>query len=314
MKRVIIVGSGGQDGRLLSEKLRNAGHHVLGIARDSTLSSDSEQVGKVEITDRDRVQSVVRAWRPDEVYYLAAFHHSAQDKISPAPDELFRKSFAVHVQGLLNFLDSIRQAGIPTRLFYAASCLIFGNTTKEIQNEETPFNPRCCYSITKTTGVHCCRLYRDTYGVFAAVGILYNHESVFRRENFVSQKIIQAAIRISKGKQETLFLGDLSARIDWGYAPDFVEAMEQILGLDHPDDFVIATGEPHTVQEFVEIAFEKVRLDWRHHVQIDNSLITRERSLLAGDASRLRERTGWRPSVSFEQMIERMVADQLHAD
>jgi GDPmannose 4,6-dehydratase len=313
MKRVIIVGSAGQDGRILFEKLQNAGHHVLGISRQSTVSSDKTGQQNVDIRRLEQVLSVVQKWRPDEVYYVAAFHHSSQDTLSDDPLDLFDRSFAVHVTGLINFLDAIRQTNLPTRLFYASSCLVFGKTAGDVQDETTPFNPGCIYGITKMSGVHCCRFYRHTHGVFTAVGHLYNHESVYRSESFVSQKIIRAAIRISKNQQDALVLADLSARVDWGYAPDFVEAMERILALDQPDDFVIATGESHTVREFLEIAFKSVGLDWSNYVQINPSLTTRQRPLLIGNASRLRERTGWRPTVSFAQMIERLVTDQLHA-
>lgn len=216
---------------------------------------------------------------------------------------LFEKSHAVHVLGLLNFLDAIREAAPQARLFYAASSLVFGDAASERQDERTPVNPRCIYGITKASGLHCCRFYRETHGVFASGGILFNHESAYRQEKFVSQKIIRAVLEIAAGRREKLVLGDLSARIDWGYAPDFTDAMTRILSLDRAEDFVIATGEAHSVGEFVEIAFRLAGLDWKSHVEETPSVLQRRRPVLIGDASKLRNATGWKPSVTFPEMV-----------
>lgn len=315
MSRAIIVGVNGQDGRILDERLRQDGCAVFGIAR-----------GGIDITDRAQVRALVAEWKPDRVFYLAAFHHAAQESAGADGAELFEKSHAVHVRGAVNFLEAIREASPATRLFYAASALVFGEPPTERQDERTPLNPRCLYGITKTAGMHCCRFYRETHGVFAAAGILYNHESRFRPEKFVSQKIARAAVAIAKRVEAAppplvgveaappplradgkLILGDLSAQTDWGYAPDFVEAMVRSLALERAEDFVVATGEAHTVREFVEIAFARLGLDWREHVEENPALLHRRRPMMIGDASRLRTATGWRPSVTFREMVESLV-------
>jgi GDPmannose 4,6-dehydratase len=314
MKRAIIVGAAGQDGRLLYERLRDEGCTVLGIARDSVRCTETCAFDRIDIADRQQVRTALAHWRPDHVYYLAAYHHSSQDSLGRDPVLLFEQSYAVHVRGLLHFLEAIRDGSPATRLFYAASSLVFGSATSPLQNEETSMNPRCIYGITKVSGMHCCRFYRETHGVFAAGGILYNHESTYRSERFVSQKIVRSAREIADGRRDKLILGDLSAAVDWGYAPDFVDAMVKILALPEPGDFIVATGEAHTVREFVEIAFGRLGLDWKHYVQEDASVLHRARGTRIGDASRLRAATGWRPSVTFSQMVESLVMSNPESD
>lgn len=304
MKRAIIVGSKGQDGRLLYERLINISRPVLGIGRGEVQSSEPFDLLEVDIFERQNVLDAVKIWQPDEIYYLPAFHHSSQDTLSSEPLELFEKSHAVHVKGLLNFLEAIRLTSFSTKLFYAASSLVFGETSDDIQSENTPMNPRCIYGITKVNGVHCCRFYRKTYGIHASVGFLYNHESPYRAEKFVSQKIIRAAVDIFRGINKKLVLGDLSAKIDWGYAPDFVEAMTCILTLKEAGDFVVATGKTHSVKEFVKITFGLLGLDWKKHVEENPSLLKRRNLPSVGDTSKLHQLTGWQPSVSFEKMVE----------
>jgi GDPmannose 4,6-dehydratase len=288
--RALVIGSDGQDGRILTDRLRTDGCETVGIGRGA------------EVLDPQRVLQRVSELQPDEIYYLAAVHHSAQDRASLGGRDLYAASHRVHVEGLLNVLEAIQIGCRSSRLFYAASCLVFGEPRASIQDESTPMAPQCVYGITKTSGVHCCRLYRSTAGVHASAGILFNHESPLRRADFLSQKIVRAAVEIRKGSTAKLILGDLSAINDWGWAADTVDAMIRIVRLDEPADFVVATGEPHTVAEFVEAVFTRAGLDWKRHVEEDRSMIARRRPPLIGDASRLRERTGWRPTVNFEQM------------
>lgn len=307
MSRALIIGVNGQDGRILYERLRDDGCTVLGIARGSVRSTGACDCAGIDITDTRQVRTLVANWRPEQIYYLAACHHSSQDRIGDDAITLFEQSHAVHVRGLVHFLEAIRDASPKTRLFYAASSLVFGEAATEVQDEQTPMNPRCTYGITKASGVNFCRFYRETHGVFAAAGILYNHESAYRQEKFVSQKIVRGAIKIANGQHEKLILGDFSMRIDWGYAPDFVDAMVKILALPEPDDFVVATGQAHTVREFVEIVFGRLGLDWRTHVEEDASVLWRKRRTLIGNASKLRTATGWKPSVTFAEMVERLL-------
>lgn len=309
MSRAIIIGVNGQDGRILFDRLAGEGCTLLGIARDGIRGTGSPAPARVDIASPDEVRAIVASWHPDHIYYLAAHHHSSQDATGGDTPGLYEKSHAVHVRGLLHFLDAMREHAPAARLFYAASSLVFGAAPSEKQDERTPMNPRCIYGITKAAGIHCCRFYRETHGVFAAAGILYNHESVHRQEKFVSQKIIRAASAIANGLRDKLTLGDLSAKIDWGYAPDFVDAMVKILGLPEADDFIVATGKAHTVLEFVELVFGRLGLDWRAHVEEQPSVLQRRRPAMIGDASKLRAATDWQPSVTFAEMVARLVDD-----
>lgn len=302
MRPVVIIGAHGQDGRLLCDKLQQQGKPTIGFGR-----SDFDPL------DRPAIERVVAEQRPAEVYYLAAHHHSAEDSQGNDDASLFKSSFDIHVGGLVHLLEAIRARSPETRVFYAASSHIFGQPKEPVQNEMTATAPRCIYGITKTAGLHCCRYYRDTHGLFASVGILYNHESQYRQRKFVSQKIIQGGIGIASNKQAGLQLGSLAAKVDWGYAPDYVEAMQRILALPFSDDFVIGTGESHSIQEFVEVTFTALGLDWRKYVTEKPGIITKQRHYsLVGDYSKLHAATGWQPSLSFGQMVELLIQLQLH--
>lgn len=290
--KAFVVGSAGQDGTLLTAHLRARGYLVEGVTRAARTAEE--------------IAALVADARPDEIYYLAAFHHSSEDPPID-PRVLVDTSVAVHVTQLVAFLDAIRKRSPATRLFYAASSLVFGDVIEAPQTEDTPLRPQCAYGITKSAGLQLCRLYRRSHGVFAAVGILYNHESSLRAPKFVSKKIVKAAVEIHRGLRDKLVLGSLAAEIDWGYAPDFVDAMHRILRLDAADDFIIATGETHSVRQFVELAFDRLGLDWRRHVEENAAVITRPPLARVGDASKLARATGWRPSTSFVDMVHALV-------
>jgi GDPmannose 4,6-dehydratase len=180
-----------------------------------------------------------------------------------------------------------------------------------LQDENTPLRPFSPYGITKTAGVQLCRMYRDSHGVHASVGFLYNHESPLRKSNFLSTRIVRSAVEISRGRRTKLVLGDLSARVDWGYAPDYVEAMIRILQLNSADNFVISTKESHSVEEFVEVAFTHLGIDWRQHVEVQPSVVVKRFIELVGDNAKLRAATGWSPSVSFQGMVRLLVEAEL---
>lgn len=314
MKRAMIVGSHGQDGKLLVRQLLAEGYGLLGIGRNAVepwgLAEEPDAVPpfpkSLDVFDQAAVHRIVHQFAPDEIYYLAAFHHSAE-AARPATADLLARSYDVHVRGLVHFLEAMVADRSKARLFYAASSHVFGNVDRSLLDETTPLNPICPYGITKTAGVHSCRLYRRQHGVFASVGFLFNHESIHRRQDFLSQKIVRAAVSIKLGQAEELVLGDLSAVVDWGDASDFTVAMQGILGLEQPDDFIVATGVPHTVEDFVATAFRSVGLDWKKHVRENRGLALTRRNPLIGDASKLRSSTGWRPKVTFEEMIDTMV-------
>ena len=315
-RRAIVVGSEGQDGRLMFDALAAEGRDVLGVGRAGTRRGDGTRGPAVDVLNPGAVADLVGRERPDEVYFLAAVHGSSQDATTAGPAELLRASLAVNAAAPLNFLEALRTVAPQGRLFYAASCHVFGTDPVTVpQDERTPLDPRSAYAISKAAGLHTCRLYREQHGVFAAGGILYNHESRYRREEYVSQKIARAAARLKRGeRRQPLVLGDLSAQVDWGHAADTVDAMRRIVRLDRPDDFVVATGESHSVADFAAAAFGAVGLDWREHVTEDPAVIIRRPSRLLGNAARLRAATGWRPTIGFGQMVAGMVRDALTAE
>jgi GDPmannose 4,6-dehydratase len=310
MKKALIVGAAGQDGRLLGKLLLSKGYEVYGLTRTPPGIDLAWKCYQVNLLDYSSVGSLLACVLPDEIYYLAAFHHSSEHKLSITSMELLQKSFEIHQHGLVNFLQAIRSYCPAARLFYAASSYVFGDVTAQPQDENTPFQPTCAYGISKAAGVACCRFYRRHESVYASLGILYNHESPLRKAGFLSQKIIQGVLQARRDPSFKLALGDLSARVDWGYAPDYVEAMFRILQLPVADDFVIATGENHTVQEFVELAFGYVGLEWERHVRVDPAIVQKQRYTLRGNASKLRAATGWSPSLTFSEMILELLRQQ----
>lgn len=310
MKRAIIVGSHGQDGQLLYDFLLKRGYSIVGIDKNQIRCSPGISFKKLDILKFKEVANLVRKFQPRKIYYLAAFHHSSEDLPSENV-ELLHRSYAVHVAGLLNFLESVRIFYPKARLFYAASSHIFGEAKENIQNENTPINPSCIYGITKAAGFSLCKFYRSRYGIFSAVGILYNHESILRDEHFVSKKIIKGVIDIKKGRQKKLSLGDLSAVVDWGYAPDYVRAMYLILNSKTPSDFIIATGKPHTVLDFVKVTFKYLDLNWKLYVKEDHRIVCKQNFFRVGNPRNLIKSTGWKPKVKFKEMIKIMINEEL---
>lgn len=290
----VIVGSNGQDGQLLDERLQSLGYEVIGLKK-----------GSIDITNPEEVTKFTTDVQPQEIYFLAAHHHSSEDE-QLDDGELFRKSINIHTTAAVNFLDSIANHSPITRFFYASSCLVFSPAENEMQTEDTALRPESAYAITKVFGMMTCWHYRKK-GVFASIGILYNHESPLRSRRFVSRKIAAAAARIAQDGSGSLGLGDLEAKVDWGYAHDYVEAIHLILQTDQPKDYVIASGQAHTVREFADIAFKHVGLDYRNHLSVESQTIYRTNLTRIGDSTRLREETGWKPTISFEELVRRMV-------
>lgn len=310
-RRAIIVGHRGQDGRLLSELLLSRGYQVLGIGRQGCdiAHTNLNATPPFDLADSDSTTQLLRQFPADEIYYLAAYHTSSDRKtIDQHAAGLIENSYRVHVQGAINFLQAIADASSASRFFYASSSLIFADTDSDILlSEQTQPAPANSYALTKCLGMQACKAYRDERGVFASSGILFNHESKYRAANFLVPKVILAAIRIADGSDETLTIGNLDATVDWGYAGDYVDAFTRILALSQPDDFVIATGHAHTVRDLVSLVFESVGLDWQAHVQVDPSVIGRHQRSRIGDAKKLRDATGWKPTVTFEQMVADLV-------
>jgi GDPmannose 4,6-dehydratase len=316
-RRALITGITGQDGSYLAELLVKKNYEVHGLLRRSSsfntaridhLYSDPHTGNRRlflhygDLTDGTALTHLLQAIRPDEVYHLAAQSHVRVSFDLPI------YSVQTDAVGTLHLLEAVRALGNGTRFYQASSSEMFGKVAETPQTESTPFHPRSPYACAKVYSYWQTINYREAYRLFACNGILFNHESPRRGETFVTRKITRAATRIKEGLQERLYLGNLEARRDWGFAGDFVEAIWLILQQDQPDDFVIATGETHSVREFVEAAFSLLDLDWRKYVEIDPRYFRpSEVDLLLGDATKARRELGWRPKVKFEQLVKMMV-------
>lgn len=318
----LITGITGQDGSYLAELLLAKGYTVYGlIRRSSTFNTgrinhlyqdphDPDYRLRLlygDMTDSANLLRILRETQPAEIYNLAAQSHV---KVSFEVPEYTADVVAL---GVTRLLECIRASGIETRFYQAGSSEMFGSTPAP-QNENSLFAPRSPYAAAKVYAHHMTRNYREAYGLFAVGGILFNHESPRRGMTFVTRKITRAVANIKHGKQDKLFLGNLDARRDWGFAPDYVEGMWQMLQADQPDDYVLATGESHTVREFVQHAFEAAGLDADKHVEIDERYLRpTEVDELQGDYSRAKQKVGWEPKVKFTELVKLMVEADLDA-
>jgi len=313
-KTAIIVGHRGQDGTLLSANLSERGYEIIGIGRSESSWGGVVSNRVVDVGDPGIVRQLLGEVGPCDIYYLAAYHSSSERSDAPVSQaELFTQSQAVHVTGLLNFLSAMVEVIPQSRLFYAASSLVFSGKHGEVQDEETPLEPVGMYGITKAQGMWLCREFREKQKIFAACGILYNHESYLRPCSFLTTKIIQAAINIAAGGADKLEVGRLSAKVDWGYAADYVNAFRAILALDSPDDFIMATGKVHSVEQFIEAVFGYFSLDWREHVVVNQGLLFREQPVKRGNPSKLQDRTGIALSRPFSEFVRMLIEDHLQA-
>lgn len=311
MKKALIVGHTGQDGTYLYQYLDTLNYNIIGISSKTYSTNFASISSTIEITNKKEVADLLLCFQPDEIYFFAAIHQSSTD-FNNDDYLLFQESSQINVIALTNFLDSINKYSKKSKLFYAASSHVFGNPSTLIQNERTPLNPNCIYGITKTTGMHLCHFYNSNHNIYASVGVFYNHESPLRSSKFVSKKIVESAVAIKYKKLNKLFLGNLKARIDWGYAPDYVNAAHRILQLDTPDVFVISSGYTHTVGDFVDGVFNYLKLDWKQYVEEDPNLIKKiSKNNLQGDHSKLHNATNWTPQVNFSGLIEIMVNSEI---
>jgi GDPmannose 4,6-dehydratase len=316
MKTAFITGITGQDGSYLAELLLEKGYTVHGlIRRASTFNTDRidhlyrdfhDPQARIylhygDLSVSGQLMDLLHDIKPDEVYHLGAQSHVRVSFDMP--------EYTGDITGLgtLRLLEAIRKTGIKTRFYQASSSEMFGAAPPP-QHELTPFQPQSPYAAAKVYAYYIVRNYRDAYHLFACNGILFNHESPRRGETFVTRKVTRAAARIKLGLQGKLFLGNLEAKRDWGFAGDYVEAMWLMLQQEKPDDFVIATGETHSVREFVEKVFQRLDLDYQKHVVIDPKYFRpTEVDVLLGDSTRAKQRLGWNPKVGFDQLIGMMV-------
>jgi len=322
-KKALITGITGQDGSYLAELLLAKGYEVHGLIRRSS----SFNTGRIDhlyrdphqpdvplhlyygdLSDSSSLINTLNRIRPDEVYNLGAQSHV---KVSFEMPEFTADTTGM---GTLRLLEAVHHADWPIRFYQAGSSEMFGKVQETPQRETTPFYPRSPYGVSKVFAHWMTVQYREAYGLFAVNGILFNHESPRRGRTFVTRKITRGVADILSGKEQKLYLGNLAARRDWGYAPEYVEAMWRMLQQPEPDDYVIATGEMHTVREFVEAAFAQVGLDWREHVEIDPRYFRpTEVDELCGDASKAAEKLGWRPQTGFVQIVRLMLESDLAA-
>ena len=321
MKRALITGITGQDGSYLTELLLEKGYQVFGIVRRSS-SFNTDRIDHLyqdphvpnarlrmfygDLNDSSSLNTILRNTEPDEIYNLGAQSHVRVSFDVP--------EYTGDVTGLgtVRILEAIRDTGIKPKFYQASSSELFGRVREVPQTELTPFYPRSPYACAKAYAYHITVNYRESYDLFACNGILFNHESERRGETFVSRKISRAATRIKLGLQDKLYLGNLDARRDWGYAKDYVEAMWLMLQADEPDDFVIATGENHSVREFLDEAFGHLDLDWKEFVETDPRYYRpAEVDILLGDCSKARRVLGWEPKVGFKELVRIMVDHDL---
>jgi GDPmannose 4,6-dehydratase len=320
MKKALITGITGQDGSYLAEFLLNKGYAVHGLIRRSSTFN----TGRIDHLYRDfhdpaariflhygdlsisaQLMDLLHSIEPDEIYHLGAQSHVRVSFDMP--------EYTGDITGLgtLRILEAIHKTGIKTKFYQASSSEMFGAAPPP-QMESTIFQPRSPYAAAKVYAYYIVQNYRDAYNIFATNGILFNHESPRRGETFVTRKVTRAATQIKLGLKDKLYLGNLEAKRDWGFAGDFVEAMWLMLQQDKPDDYVIATGETHSVREFVEKVFSKLNLDYNKHVEVDPRYFRpTEVDVLLGDSTKARKMLGWKPKVSFEKLIDMMIAADL---
>ena len=323
MKKALVTGITGQDGSYLAELLISKGYTVYGIIRRSS-SFNTGRIDHIyqdphdtrpkmrlvygDLNDASSLNKVIRTVQPDEIYHLGAQSHVRVSFDIP--------EYTGEITGLgtVRLLEAIREAGVQTKFYQASSSEMFGNAPPP-QNEQTPLHPRSPYAAAKVYAHWMTVNYREGYDLFACNGILFNHESPRRGATFVSRKITKAAARIKLGLQEKLFLGNLDAKRDWGYAADYMEAVWLMLQQKEADDYVIATGETHSVRDFLDETFGYIDLDWTRYVEIDPRYYRpTEVDVLLGDASKARTKLGWQPKVRFRDLVRMMVDADLHAE
>jgi GDPmannose 4,6-dehydratase len=313
-KSALICGVSGQDGAYLAKLLLEKGYEVYGGSRDAQISSFSnlkklnikEQVNFVSINIHDFrsvLQTIIKI-KPDEIYNLAG-----QSSVGLSFEQPVETLESISI-GTLNLLEAIRFSNLPIHFYNAGSSECFGDTGNEAAHEETPFRPRSPYAVAKSAAFWEVANYREAYNIYACTGILFNHESPLRQERFVTQKIIASVKRISKGSAEKLRLGNIEIARDWGWAPDYVEAMWLMLQQKTADDFVIATGQTHKLKDFIQMAFETVGLNWENHVEIDSNLF-RPTDLAIGKANPIKafEKLGWKANKNLEEIVKEMLKE-----
>lgn len=314
MKTALITGITGQDGSYLAELLLSKGYAVHGVVMPYQLENVKRELWQIKnileqltlhpgsIESYPSILSIIQTCQPDECYHLAAVSFVSYD---------FNDSFStinININGTFNVISSLQKAAPNCRFYFAGSSELFGSAKNSPQNENTPFHPRSIYGITKAAGYYLTMNYRERFDMFACNGILYNHESPRRGAEYVTRKITIGAANIKSGLQKKLSLGNLDAVRDWGFAQDYVQAMWQMLQQDKPEDFIIATGETHSVREFCEVAFSHLDLDYKKYVMVNENFFRKGEDVpLVGNAAYARKKLCWKPSITFQELVEMMV-------
>jgi GDPmannose 4,6-dehydratase len=296
--KLVIFGGKGQDGTILSHQARAMGHKVLSIGASDSANPLNAQ----------GVASMLEREAPDQVYYFSAYHRSSE--VLPKSDVIeWDRSFQTHLHGWLNVLDAVRKHCPKARMLYAASAHVFGIPPEVPQAENTPFRPNCPYGCSKLAGMQAGEWYRSTYDLYVSNAILYPHESNYRSSAFLSKKLLLAAREASQNSKHTIWIGDPEAIADWGYAPEYTQAMYDILTLKDPGDFIISTGHPAKVSDFAKEIFAEYGLDWRKHVQVNASILTKPQRKYIGNPQKLFHATGNRPLTHLPDLARRLVRD-----
>jgi len=314
-KKALITGISGQDGSYLAEYLHGKGYKVYGVDRSFSqlplpVKNIISGLHEIDLTKQKLLKKLIQKILPDEIYHLAAYHFSSQkDGNAIMPFEPFN---SINLLAINEILDTIRRDLAKCRVFYASSCHIFGKIDHYPQTEKTPYRPESLYAITKAAGNELCKFYRDYYGIYAAVGILYNHESSRRPLSFVTSQIAEAAAKASLGMQVRLTLRDLDAVVDWGAAQDYVRAMWLMLQQSGSDDYIVASGVSRPVHEFSKVAFDYVGLNANDFIFQDQSVRKNEGLPYVGDSSKIQEICNWHPTISFNDLVIDMVQAQVN--
>jgi GDPmannose 4,6-dehydratase len=296
--KLVIFGSNGQDGTILLHQAKAEGHKALCITASDSASPLNAQ----------GVALMLKREAPDQIYYFAAYHRSSEEAPKSGVIE-WDRSFQTHLHGWLNVLDAVRKYCPKARMLYAASAHIFGIPSEVPQTECTLFRPNCPYGCSKLAGMQAGEWYRSSYGLFVSNAILYPHESIYRSDVFLSKKLLLAAQEASKNSKHTILIGDPEAVVDWGYAPEYTQAMRDILALKDPGDFIISTGHSATVADFAKAIFAENGLDWGNHVQVDPSILTKPKRKYVGNPQKLFHATGRKPLTHLPELAQRLVRD-----
>lgn len=313
MRRSLVIGAGGQDGRILCEQLRARGDHLGAVNRSGTLWTGSAAIGHLDVHDDDRVRDVIRAFVPDEVYFLAAIHQSSEGRAAIDPEALEATSFSLHLDAARRVMQALVEHAPGARFFYASSSHVFAQTDADVIDEQTPPAPEGVYGRSKAAGFEAVREYRSR-GLFAVAGHLFPHESPHRAPHYLSQRVVRGLVQVKRGTARELVVGDLAARADWGWAADHTRAMSMLLAHDEPLDAAVATGELHSVRDWVHVACDRLALDPARIVREDRALLTRSTRPLRADVTRLTKRLGWTPSIDFAGLVRRLVDAALDSE